>query len=1157
MNHSSFLMRASLALLGCCFFLFCSVHLAQASSEEPGVQPPAGPLWTDVDPAVLPASAERITTPTRYRALALDVAALSALLANTPRERTEERLNADTAGVLLELPLPDGTFQHFRIVNSPIMAPELAARYPAIQTYRGVGVDDPTASARLDFTPHGFHAQILSAGPTVYIDPLFSNQTTLYQSFYRHDYTERPGSETWFCAVDTHGDTHGETDHPQNALPSEKAIRAELAALGTSGTTLRTYRLAVAATGEYTQFQARNLTAPTLAQMKAAALAAIVTTMNRVNGIYEREVSIHMTLIANNDALLYTDGASDPYTNDDGGTMLDENQTTLDALIGDANYDIGHVFSTGGGGIARLYSPCEAGSKAQGVTGSSAPVGDAFDVDYVAHEMGHQFGATHTFNAASGSCSGNRTATTAFEPGSGTTIMAYAGICDPQNVQNNSDPYFHAISLDQILDYTVNNNGNSCAVRTATGNQPPNRHALTTHTITARTPSSRTGSATDPDGHPLTYQWQQMDRGNPTQTAAEAAVDDGSRPLFRVFNPTPGAQRVFPQWSDLLNRTSTLGEALPTTTRALNFRLIARDGQPGGGGVSDRSVRLQVVNTGAAFAVTQPADSSVWPAGTQIPVRWQVAETDQTPIQCSNVDIRLSTDGGASFVALANATSNDGSESVPLPAISSTQARIQIVCSNNVFFAISGPITLTNNANLAIFNGTVTAQNGTPLAGAAVTLSPSGGGGLTDEAGTYTLYAAAGTYTLTATAAGYQSAVVPNVTGTAGSTVTTNVTMTPLPPVVVTGVVSDALRGFPLYAALSIQPGSTATWSDPATGAYTVTLLQGISYTLQSTPWLAGYVTASVPLYATSASARLNIAHTPAAANENDGSCQAPSFAVGSSSSEGFEGTTNDALPEGWSVNGQSEEGTWRSVGTLNISPNYGDTTVSPHSGTRQVYFNSFDTQPGGTARLWRAFDFRNTAGASLTFWLYHTAELSDSPDQLQVQVCTATDCSADSSWQNVGSPIGRLDPPTGQWVQHRVSLNHYANQQVRVGIQGISAYGAHLAVDDIAVNTCTSLPGGLVFGTTYAGTTASTLAGVVVASAGQTTTSAATPEDPAVADAFYTFWLPAGSRDLTAAAASHSPQQRSVTVVDRTTQKQDFVLDEFSWKLFLPVTVR
>jgi len=374
---------------------------------------------------------------------------------------------------------------------------------------------------------------------------------------------------------------------------------------------------------------------------------------------------------------------------------------------------------------------------------------------------------------------------------------------------------------------------------------------------------------------------------------------------------------------------------------------------------------------------------------------------------------------------------------------------------------------------------------------------------------------------------------------------------------VVTGVVSDALRGFPLYTALSVQPGSTKTWSDPATGAYTVTLLQGISYTLQSTPWPAGYFTASVSLHATSANARLDIAHSPAAADESDDGCRAPGFAVGSSYSEGFEGTANAALPEGWSSSGQTAEGRWRSTGTLNISPAYSDTTVSPHSGTRQVYFNSFDVEPEVTARLWRIFDFRNTAGAALTFWLYHTAELSDYPDQLQVQVCTATDCSADSSWQNVGSPIGRLDPPTGQWVQHRVSLNDYANQQVHVGLQGISAYGTHLAVDDLAVNTCTSLPGGLVFGTTYAGTPASALAGVVVTSAGQTATSTATPDDPAVADAFYLFWLPAGSSDITAAAAGHPPLQRAVTVVDRTTQKQDFLLNPLSWQLFLPVTAR
>jgi hypothetical protein len=1098
---------------------------------------------------VVPASATRVITPERYRTLALNADALAAILESAPVAGPAYRLTADQ-GVLIQLPMPDGTMQRFRIVNAPIMAPELAARYPEIQTYRGVGLEDPTASVRLDVTPVGFHAQILSAGPTVYIDPLFPNQTELYQSFYRRDYLSKTGSEEWFCAVD---DLSGQK--PKEI--TEALVRAELAVLAPRlviGTQLRTYRLAVATTGEYTDYQARNLNNPTNAQKKAAALAAIVTTMNRVNGIYEREVAIRMILVANNDAIIYTDGESDPYTNDDGGAMLAENQTTIDAVIGSANYDIGHVFSTGGGGIAYLNGPCNASYKAGGVTGSGAPEGDAFDVDYVAHEIGHQFGADHTFNGASGACGGgNRSGNAAFEPGSGTTIMAYAGICDPQNVQNNSDPYFHAFSLDEMVAFSVNGNGNSCAVVTPTGNQPPVVAALAPYTIPARTPFRLTGSASDGDGHTLSYQWQQMDLGSPTQTAEDIAEDDGSRPLFRVFNPTATPQRVFPQWSDILDRTPTMGEALPTTTRSLNFRLLARDNQDGGGGVGDAAVKLDVVDTGAAFAVTRPADATTWSVGASNTVTWDVAGTDQSPIDCSAVDILLSTDGGTTFpVTLANDTPNDGAESV-VPATPTTQGRIQVVCADNVFFAVSYPdFSIVNANNVATFNGVVTNEDGAPIEGALVTFSNSAVAAVTDETGAYSALAAPGVYNLTFTAAGYQPAVVTGVSGAAGSVVTTDVVLTPLPSFVLNGVVSDEMRDFPLYASVTVQPGAISTWSDPENGVYTLTLLQGISYTVQSTPWIAGYTPVAEIINAASANATLNFDHAPII-----DSCSNPGFADGGVIyTEGFESTAGTALPEGWAINGESGGGDWASTEVLNISPEYGDVMVTPHGGSRQVYFNSFDIYPGETARLYREFDLGSVSGPSISFWFYHSDVLGDYNDSVQVQVCTATNCNANNNWTDVGPRINRLDAPVNQWVQHTVNLAAYGGQVVKVGLLGISDYGAHLTVDDIVVSACSPLPGGLIVGATY-NTSVSPLAGVVISGDGRTVTSTITPDDPAVADAFYSLWMPAGSATLTATAPASATLTRTVTVVDGATQRQDFIFDDPIVQLYLPSVMR
>jgi hypothetical protein len=448
-----------------------------------------------------------------------------------------------------------------------------------------------------------------------------------------------------------------------------------------TGATLRTYRLALATTGEYTAFFGGTI---------GGGIAAINAAMNRVNEIYQREFALRMVLVANNANVIYLDGASDPYTNNSGGAMLGQNQTTLDNVIGNANYDIGHVFSTGGGGVATLQSPCNAGIKARGVTGLGNPTGDPFYVDYVAHEMGHQWGGPHTFNGTSANCSGgNRSASFAYEPGSGSTIQAYAGICAPQDLQPNSDPWFHTSSLLSIQTF-LDGVGGSCGTSAPSGNQPPVANAGPDRAIPAKTPFALTAAGTDPEGRSLLYLFEQYNLG----PASAPDIDNGQSPITRSFNPSASPVRIFP--ARRADGSAFLGEILPQVARAnFQFRLTVRDQASSGGlniGATDSDdVSLNVIDTGTAFAVTsQDAPGSVWPPFSTQTITWNVANTTAAPISCANVEIALSFDAGASFrtILLAN-TPNDGSETITAPNRASTTARVRVRCADNIFFAVN------------------------------------------------------------------------------------------------------------------------------------------------------------------------------------------------------------------------------------------------------------------------------------------------------------------------------------------------------------------------------------------------------------------------------------------------------------------------------------
>lgn len=642
---------------------------AQGAPLDPMAERSADGVWETVaENALVSPGSDRLIVPDRYRTFRADTDALRRVLDQAPLEENVARGSVLPATVLL-VPMPDGGYARFSIQESPVMEPALAAAFPEIRTYEGQGLDDPAASARFDWTPAGFHGMILSASGTVFIDPYRRGDVVDYQSYYTRDF-HKPGVPPHCLEA---------PDEPISEKPfglsSDRS--APFSTLASVGPTLRTYRLALAADGEYTQFHGGTV---------AGALAAMTTTVNRVTGVYERDLAIRMTMIANETSIIYTNPATDPYTDSSPTTLLTQNQSNLDAVIGSANYDIGHVVGTGGGGVASLGVVCRAGLKARGETGNPAPVGDPFDIDFVAHEMGHQFGATHSFNGTSGNCGGgNRTAGTAYEPGSGSTIMAYAGICGADDLQPHSDDYFHTISFDQIVSYVTTGLG-TCSVNTSTGNIAPTIDAGANFSIPISTPFTLTATGSDANGDPLTYCWEEFDLG----TFSPPNTDDGSRPIFRSFNPVPSPARTFPKLSAVLGNVSTFPETLPTFSRTMTFRVTARDNRSGGGGSNYDFMTLTTSATAGPFVVTQPNTAETWTGNSTRTVTWNPAGTTGAPVSTANVKISLSTDGGNTFsTVLAASTPNDGTEPVLIPNTPSTTARIKVEGVGNVFFDLS------------------------------------------------------------------------------------------------------------------------------------------------------------------------------------------------------------------------------------------------------------------------------------------------------------------------------------------------------------------------------------------------------------------------------------------------------------------------------------
>ena len=422
--------------------LFSLFFVASALAEQTS----SDGLWTEVKANSIAARPQMAVMPTTYRALSLNQNALAALLARAPMEFTAQ---AKTTKVLITLPKPDGSFVRFRIEESPMLSPEIAAQMPDWKTYSGRGVDDPTVVARLSWSAGGLRAMILERDGAYFVDPYSANDRENYIAYFKRDLRSEKGN--FHCEIDKYFATKVQ-------LPTHAAgVDGITAPQFSNGANLKTYRLAIATTGEYTVDRGGQTNA----------FADVTNAVNRINLIYGRDLSVRLTLVSGTNTV-FPNPATDPYDNSDDAAQLAVNQTQLDNIIGNTNYDIGHLFGTGGGGIASSPSVCSP-QKAEGYSARVPPTGDPFWVDYVAHEMGHQLSAQHTYNTSeAGTCS-TRSNDDAYEVASGSTIMSYVGICSERNQQQFSLDNFHVRSLTQIIaELSSNQGGGTCGTTTAT-----------------------------------------------------------------------------------------------------------------------------------------------------------------------------------------------------------------------------------------------------------------------------------------------------------------------------------------------------------------------------------------------------------------------------------------------------------------------------------------------------------------------------------------------------------------------------------------------------------------------------------------------------------------------------------------------------------------
>jgi subtilisin-like proprotein convertase family protein len=632
----------------------------------------------DIEEIALPRNSETVAMPRKYIAYSLDIESMSGYLQNAPMEGSAEAMAGKKT---LQLPMPDGGFEAFKVWETFVMHPDLAARYPMIRTFAGQSIADKSHTVRLGYGLDGFHASVSSEDGGALVMPFASNQTEYYLCYKLNDLSE-PVLDVPRCGTDESA-AHGD---PIAGFGREEHEEVNLRGGGEGSiATRRTYRFALACTAEFAQ--ANGGTVPSV-------LSRMVTATNLLTAVTERDAGLRFELIPNNDLLVFLTPSTDPYTNPtQGAGLLAQNELAVNNIIGAQSYDIGHIFTvtcSDVGGIASLSSACTS-AKARGVTCHYT------NLDYIVnhvmtHEVGHQLSGTHSFNNCQGQMDNNITTSTAWEPGSGSTFLSYFDVCQPST--NLPDPYtmhYHGGTVDQFWEFLHFGSGAQCGNLFESANRSPSVSLPYTDGffIPIRTPFELKANATDEDGDALTYSWEQMDLG-PISILGTPLLD---APAFRVYNPSQNPMRVFPRLPVILNNGAENVEVLPTISRNFNFRCTVRDNNvaEGAGGITWADVSFKATAEAGPFLVQYPNTSDDdLVAGTEVTITWDVANTDKQKVNCKAVNIKLSTDGGQNFNrSLAVGTPNDGSETVFIPDVTSDNARIRVEAADNIFFDLS------------------------------------------------------------------------------------------------------------------------------------------------------------------------------------------------------------------------------------------------------------------------------------------------------------------------------------------------------------------------------------------------------------------------------------------------------------------------------------